>query len=264
MTLIHDVRSLYQYREVLTNLVKADLKLRYRRTLLGYTWTLLYPLATMAIMTIVFWRALGFESAQHYIRYVFAGLLPWNFLMSAMWGAGTSIVWHEDLLKKIYLPKHLFPVAVTLARFYDFLFNFAVLFLIIMPFVGYRPGVELLTLPLAILILLIFISGISFGVSTLNVYIRDTTHLMSVTMQLGFYLTPIIYEIGSAKIPQKWHFVFELNPMTHLIRPFQEIISQNIVPPAPHWAAAVGVAFVTFLIGHLIYASLERKLIFRL
>jgi len=100
MTLIQDVRSLFLYREVLSNLVKADLKLRYRRTILGYLWTLLYPLATMAIMTIVFWRTLGFDSAQHYLRYVFAGLLPWNFLMSAMWGAGTSIVWHEDLLKK--------------------------------------------------------------------------------------------------------------------------------------------------------------------
>src|SRR5476651_2388777 len=106
MTLIHDVRSLYQYREVLTNLVKADLKLRYRRTLLGYTWALLYPLATMAIMTMVFAKAMGFDHWQSYVLFVFSGLLPWNFLISAMWGAGYSIVLHEDLLKKIYLPKH--------------------------------------------------------------------------------------------------------------------------------------------------------------
>lgn len=264
MTLIQDVRSLYQYREVLANLVKADLKLRYRRTVLGYLWTLLYPMATMAIMTIVFWRALGFESSQRYLRYVFAGLLPWNFLMSAMWGAGTSIVWHEDLLKKIYLPKHLFPVAVTLARFYDFLFNFTIMFVLIMPFVAYRPGLELLLLPLAVAILLMFMSGVAFALATLNVYIRDTTHLMSVMMQLGFYVTPIIYEVEKAQIPEKWRFVFELNPMTHLIRPFQVIIALNEVPSAQQWGTAFGVALVTFLFGHLIYAVLERKLIFRL
>jgi ABC-type polysaccharide/polyol phosphate export permease len=264
MTLIHDVRLLIRYREVLSNLVKADLKLRYRRTILGYAWTLLYPLATMAIMTIVFSRALGFDDWTRYARYVFAGLLPWNFLMSAMWGAGTSIVWHEDLLKKIYLPKHLFPVAITLARFYDFLFNFAVLFLIIMPFVQYHPAPALLALPLAIAILLLFIAGIGFAVSTLNVYIRDTTHLMSVMMQLGFYLTPIIYDVEHAKIPEKWRFVFELNPMTHMIRPFQDIISNGEFPTPQRWGAALAIALGTFIIGHLVYAALERKLIFRL
>src|SRR5438270_44743 len=94
-TLTRDLGALYRYREVVINLVQADLKLRYRRTLLGYTWALLYPLATMAIMTLVFARAMGFDSWQKYALYVFAGLLPWNFLISAMWGAGYSIVLHE-------------------------------------------------------------------------------------------------------------------------------------------------------------------------
>src|SRR5579862_1456833 len=122
------VLTLFRYREVLSNLIKADLKLRYRRTALGYMWTLLYPLMTMIIMAIVFSSQLHFTSRRDYLLYVFAGLLPWNFLISALWGAGNSIIAHEDLLKKIYLPKYLFPVAVTMARFIDYLFNFFALF----------------------------------------------------------------------------------------------------------------------------------------
>src|ERR1700745_4183548 len=90
-----DLGALFRYREVVISLVQADLKLRYRRTLLGYTWALLYPLATMAIMTLVFARAMGFDSWQKYALFVFSGLRPWNFLISAMWGAGYSIVYHE-------------------------------------------------------------------------------------------------------------------------------------------------------------------------
>jgi lipopolysaccharide transport system permease protein len=259
-----DLGSLLRYREVLINLVQADLKLRYRRTLLGYSWALLYPLATMAIMTLVFARAMGFESWQNYTLFVFAGLLPWNFLISAMWGAGYSIVYHEDLLKKIYLPKHLFPLAVTMARFADFLFNFVVLFFIIGPIVHYHPSWALLQLPLAILMLVVFMTGVAFAIATLNVFVRDTTHLMSVTMQLGFYLTPIIYDANSDKVPARFRFVFEINPMTHIVRPFQDIISAGIFPSTEHLAAAAAISLATFVLGYAIYSSLQRQLIFRL
>ena len=263
-TLPRDIGLLYRYREVVINLVQADLKLRYRRTLLGYTWALLYPLATLAIMTMVFAKAMGYEHWQSYVLFVFSGLLPWNFLISAMWGAGYSIVFHEDLLKKIYLPKHLFPLAVTMARFADFLFNFVVLFLIIGPIVHYQPSWSLLGLPLAILILLVFMTGVAFAIATLNVYVRDTTHLMSVIMQLGFYLTPIIYKANSDKVSAKFRFIFEINPMTHIVRPFQDIISDGVFPSPDRFGAAIGVALATFLIGYAIYSTLQRELIFRL
>jgi ABC-2 type transport system permease protein/lipopolysaccharide transport system permease protein len=261
--------SILQYREVLTNLIKADLKLRYRRTALGYTWTLLYPLMTMLIMAIVFSAQLGFQSRRDYLLYVFAGLLPWNFLISALWGAGNSIIAHEDLLKKIYLPKYLFPIAVTMARFYDYLFNFVALFGIIMlTVVSFYPGALPFTagvlafLPLAIVPLFLFMIGITMAVSAVNVYLRDTTHLMSVIMQLGFYLTPIIYREQS--LPADFRFILLLNPMTHIIRPFQDILYAGVIPSADHLLASVGLSLASVALGYVIFARLERRLIFRL
>jgi ABC-type polysaccharide/polyol phosphate export permease len=263
------IHSFYRYREVLSNLIKADLKLRYRRTALGYVWTLLYPLMTIIIMAMVFSSQLGFVSRRDYMLYVFAGLLPWNFLISALWGAGNSIIAHEDLLKKIYLPKYLFPVSVTLARFVDYLFNFFALFGIIMLAVlllypadlPFTP-VQLLFLPCAIVPLLLFMVGLTLAVSVVNVYLRDTTHLMSVIMQLGFYLTPVIYK--EANVPQQYHFIFMLNPMTHIIRPFQDILYAGEIPSVDHMLAAGGLALASLVCGHLIFQRLERQLIFRL
>src|SRR5208283_4925757 len=101
----------YQYREVVVNLASADLKLRYRRSVLGYAWSLLYPLLTLAILAVVFTKIMGLRdvgkvgATRNYILYVFAGFLPWNFLVNGFWGAGASIVNNESILRKIYLPK---------------------------------------------------------------------------------------------------------------------------------------------------------------
>jgi ABC-type polysaccharide/polyol phosphate export permease len=264
MRVVKDIQALLHYREVVTNLVSADLKLRYRRSVLGYAWSLIYPLMTIGIMTLVFSQAMGFDSRSNYVLYVFAGLLPWNFLVNGFWGAGAAIINNESVLRKIYLPKLIFPVSVTLARFLDFLFNLVALFLIV-SLISFRPSWSLLALPLAVIILFVFTSGITIGLSAVNVYIRDTTHLVSVLMQFGFYLTPIIYDVNRMeKMPEKYKLVFELNPMTHIIRLFQEIIAHGQMPSGEKWALAAAIATAAMVIGYGIFAKLERNLIFRL
>lgn len=260
MTFIRDLRALFSHREVLTNLVQADLKLRYRRSILGYSWSLLYPLLTMAIMALVFSRVMRFDT-NDYVLYVFAGLLPWNFLLNALWGAGISLLTHETLLKKIYLPKVIFPVSVTLARFLDFLFNLAALFVVV-SFVTFRPSMALLALPAAALLLFLFTTGVALAMSALNVYIRDTTHLVAVVMQLGFYLTPIIYP--EDVVPPSFRMILEINPVTHLVRLFQRILWKAEFPTPDQWLLAVAVTVSALMIGHLIFAALERRLVFRL
>jgi len=271
MALLQDVKALYRYREVVVNLASADLKLRYRRSALGYAWSLLYPLLTLAIMAIVFTKVMALQDARgagetrvgemrNYVLYVFAGFLPWNFLVNGFWGAGASIVNNESILRKIYLPKLIFPVSVTLARFLDFLCNLIALFVII-SFVSYRPSWAIVTLPFAILILLVFTAGVTIALSAINVYVRDTSHLVTVLMQLGFYLTPIIYPISIVGSYQKY---FLLNPFTHIIRLFQAILWQGAFPTADEWQIAGALACGALVIGYAIFARLERNLIFRL
>jgi ABC-type polysaccharide/polyol phosphate export permease len=261
-----DFKDLYRYREVVVNLASADLKLRYRRSVLGYAWSLLYPLLNLAILALVFTKVMGLRDTgkvgamRNYALYVFAGFLPWNFLVNGFWGAGASLVNNESILRKIYLPKLIFPVSVTLARFLDFLFNLVALFAVI-SFVSYSPSWAILALPAAVLLLLLFTTGVTIALSAINVYIRDTSHLVTVLMQLGFYLTPIIYPL---KIVENYQDYFLLNPFTHIIRLFQDIIWQGAFPSADEWQIAAALSFGALVIGYWIFARLERKLIFRL
>lgn len=267
MRLWQDIKALYRYREVVVNLASADLKLRYRRSLLGYAWSLLYPLLTLAIMAVVFTHIMnlrdvgGVGKARNYVLYVFAGFLPWNFLVNGFWGAGTSLLTNESILRKIYLPKLVFPISVTLARFLDFLSNMLALFVIILLFVAFRPTWALASLPLAVVILLVFTTGVTVALSAITVYVRDTVHLVNVLMQLGFYLTPIIYPV---EITGRYAPYFELNPLTHVIRLFQTILWQGELPTGAQWGISGGIALASLAFGYAIFARLERKLIFRL
>lgn len=267
MNPVQDIKLLWRYREVVVNLASADLKLRYRRSVLGYAWSLLYPLLTLAIMAVVFTHFMGLRDARgagparNYILYVFAGFLPWNFLVNGFWGAGASIVNNESILRKIYLPKLIFPVSVTLARFLDFLCNMAALFVII-ALISCRPSWAILAMPLAILILLVFTAGVTIGLSAVNVYVRDTSHLVTVLMQLGFYLTPVIYDLD--RLPVQYQPYFLLNPFTHIIWLFQKILWEGIVPSMQDWCIAGGFAAGALILGYWIFSRLERNLIFRL
>ena len=262
MRIADDLSALYRYREVLVNLVSADLKLRYRRSVLGYLWSLIHPIMTITIMTIVLTHVVRFSTGTSYVLYVFAGWLPWNFLVNGFWGSGAAIINNESVLRKIYLPKILFPVAVTLARFIDFMINLSALFVILIIISYLQPSPALLGLPLAILLLFLFTAGVTVALAAVNVYIRDTSHMVTVLMQWGFYLTPIIYDLSL--IPQQYRHLFELNPITHIIRLFQTIISKGVFPDANEWGMGVLVTALALVLGYALFARLEKNLIFRL
>lgn len=262
MAFIGECARLYAFREVLRNLVSSDLKLRFRRSFLGYGWSLLYPVLTMLILAAVFSKAMKFDSVSDMIPYVFAGLVPWNFFVSSCLAGGNSVLTNEALLKKIYLPKLIFPLSVVLARFVDFLFNLAALFIIV-SFFSFKPSWALLALPGAILVLFLFIEGVTVALAAINVYVRDAAHLMSVIFQLGFFLTPIMYR-ENIEMLAKVRGLLECNPLVHIIRLFHLILADGQVPELRLWGMAVAVAVVTAAVGHWIFMRLERNLIFRL
>lgn len=257
-----ELKELFAAREVLNNLVGTDLKLRFRRSLLGYAWSLLYPLMTMALLALVFHKLVRSGTPQEYILYVFAGLVPWNFFVTSCQSCGVSILNNEALLKKVYLPKIVFPVAVLFARFVDFLFNLGALFIIV-SFVAFKPSMALLALPLALLILFLFTAGIATALSAVTVYVRDAVHLTSVLLQILFYATPIIYpeSFWSELSYKHW---FEINPMLHIVRLFHSILAHGMLPTTQQWAIAAGLAIVSVTFGYALYARLSRNLIFRL
>jgi ABC-type polysaccharide/polyol phosphate export permease len=261
-SLFNDLTALYSSREVIRNLVSVDLKLRFRRSILGYGWSLLYPLMTMLLLALVFHKIARAASPQEYVLYVFSGMVPWNFFLACSTACGTSIVNNEPLLKKVYLPKLIFPFSMLVARFIDFLLNLAALFIIV-SFIAFKPSLALLSLPLALLLLAAFTAGVSMALAAITVYVRDAVHLTTVMLQICFYATPIIYP--ESWLDGAWYKVyFELNPVVHFIRLFQAILSRGVFPTSGQWLIATGVALLSFLAGYLIFRALSRNLIFRL
>ncbi|HYG75760.1 MAG TPA: ABC transporter permease [Planctomycetota bacterium] len=262
MSFVHEFTKLYAYREVLRNLVNSDLKLRFRRSFLGYGWSLLYPVLQMLILAVVFSRVMKFGSPSEMVPYIFAGLAPWNFFVSTCMAGGNSLLTNEALLKKIYLPKMIFPMAILLARLVDFLFNIAALFIIV-SLISFKISWALLLLPVAIALLFLFVGGITIALSAVNVYMRDAAHLMSVVLQLAFYATPIIYR-EEILTSHGYGTLLEFNPLVHIIRIFHVIIADAQMPSLQQWNMAAAVAIGTAVLGCALFARLERNLIFRL
>ena len=165
-------RELWHYRDLLRSLVSRDLAVRYRRSALGFVWSLLNPLLMMLVFTIVF-QVVKPQSVQNYPLFVLAGMLPWNFLAGAISGATRSVTGNAHLIDKVYFPREILPLSVVIANLVNFLLSLAV-FLPLALLLGARWNGWIFALPLVILIEVMIVTGISMMLAALNVFYRDT------------------------------------------------------------------------------------------
>jgi ABC-type polysaccharide/polyol phosphate export permease len=222
---LQSLRDIWGYRELLSLLVRRELKARYKDSALGYIWSLMRPLAQLLIYYIALGKFLGAErSIPDYAIFVFTGLTAWQ-LFSEIVAAGTgSIVANGGLVKKIYLPREVFPLSVVGSA----LFNFAIqiVILVIATFaVGAPPsGTSLLYFPLGVLVLLIYSMALAFLFSALNVYLRDIQYLVEIMLMVLFWTAPIVYSWEQAHA----HLgnglaghIYDANPLTASVLAFQ-------------------------------------------
>ena len=177
--------ELYGSRNVLSQLVAQQVILRYRRTALGYLWTLINPLLMMSIMAVVF-SILFKADLKTFAVFLFAGMIPWNFFSSVVTQSGTSFISNEGLIKKIYLPKVIFPLSIAFASLIDSLLSFLALFAIILALGGMFSW-SLLFLPISFVLLFLFTMGLGLIMSIATVFFRDLQHIVLVAMQGLFF-----------------------------------------------------------------------------
>ena len=259
-TMIRDRDELTHFWPVITNMVIQELRVRYHRSMLGFFWTLLHPVLMMTILTLVF-SHLFKTSVQNYAVYLFAGLVPWNFLSGALNDSAFCIIHNEGLIRKIYLPKLVFPIAKVLINLTTFALSLVALFLLLKP-MGAQFSYSLLALPFVIALFFTFTLGICLIVAVANTFFRDTGHLVSVFLQAWYFATPIIYEISF--IPAEYHWRFWLNPAYPFIRMFQTIVHDGRWPQWPMILVASAFATVSLGVGYAAFKSVEDKLVFRL
>jgi lipopolysaccharide transport system permease protein len=223
--------TLYQARELIYNLVQRELKARYKNSVLGFVWSLLNPLGMMVVFTIVFSVLMPNNSVPNYPIFLLCGLLPWNFFSASIMTGTNSIVANGNLVKKVYFPREVLPIATVLANLVNFLLALVVLFAAML-LVRIPLSPWLVLLPVVILIQTCFTLGIVFLLSTFQVFYRDTLIVLDVVLLAWFFLTPVFYPtsllptsltvLGITLDVQRVMYI--LNPMASLINMYRDIL----------------------------------------
>jgi ABC-type polysaccharide/polyol phosphate export permease len=253
-----DYQELFRFWPVVQNMVVQELRVRYQRSFLGFVWTLLNPILMMVILSWVFSHMM--DHFRHYPLFLFAGMVPWSFLSISLNDCAFSIINNEGLIRKIYLPKLVFPLVRVLIALVTFVLSLGALFVLMLP-LGARPSFALLFLPVAIALLGIFALGLGLIVATLNTFYRDCGHLIAVVLQAWYFATPILFPIEKFGDAQ-WRI--RLNPAFYFIEIFHDIMYAGQWPRISLVATAALVAALSVGIGYAVFKSQEHKMVFRL
>ncbi len=212
--------DLWRFRELFYILSWRDIKVRYKQTVLGTLWSIIRPLLTTLIFTIVFSKIAKLENPSNapYALMVFAGMLPWQFFSNALSESTNSLIGNANLITKVYFPRLIIPASSVITSLVDFLISFVIL-LGMMIYYQYVPSWHLVFLP--IFILLVFFCAFGFGLylTAVNVKYRDFRYIIPFIIQFGLYITPVGF--SSEVIGDKWKLLYALNPMVGVIDGFR-------------------------------------------
>ncbi|MEK5240005.1 ABC transporter permease [Paenibacillus sp. FSL L8-0470] len=249
--------NFWKYKGLLKEFVVRDLKIKYRRSVLGYLWSLLNPLLMMIVMTAVFSSIFRFDIPNFPI-YLLSGQIIFNFFSEATTVAMSSIIGSGGLIKKVYVPKYIFPLSRVISSFVTLLFSLvAIIIVVIATNVKLTPLVLLFPLPL--IYVFIFATGIGLIMSVLAVYFRDMLHLYSVLLSAWMYLTPIIYPINI--VPDYVKGIIYANPMYYFVQSFRDIILYNQLPSMQTNLMCIAFALSAFLIGLIVFYKNQNKFV---
>ena len=247
--------SLVRHRELLGSLVARDLKSRYKEAALGVVWAILQPLAMMLVFSLALSPFISSPDPKvPYGVFVFSGLLPWNFLAGSLNFGAMSLVNNSSLLKKIALPREVFPVASVLAGLVDLVLGLGVL-LLLMLVLGLRPGLGLLALPAVLVLELALATGVALLLATANLFFRDVRHVLPVATMLWMFLTPVVYPLS--RVSGKTAEILRLNPATFIIETFRSSLLGLPLPGPAEWLRASALALGVLALGWLVFRRCE-------
>jgi ABC-type polysaccharide/polyol phosphate export permease len=249
--LIDEVQALMRYNNLVVQFVSRSLKTRYKRSTLGVVWTLLNPILTMLVLTVVFSSLFRFN-IEHYAVYILSGHTAWLFFSNATSASMGDMVLSGGLFQRIYVPKLVFPVASIGASLINLLISLIPLLLIAV-FTGVRPTPALLVLPLSIVLLAAFALGLGLLLTTAAVYFADMLPVYEVLLTLWMYATPIIYPIEI--IPPNLQWLFRLNPLYYFVRLFRAPIYDGVFPEWQAWLIGAGFALAALVVGATVFTS---------
>lgn len=239
------VRPVYLW-DLMRTLVARDLKLRYKRSALGFAWSLLNPLAQLLVFSFIFRTVLPLN-IPNYSTFLFSGLLPWTWFSGSLYQATDAIVGSRELVRRPGFPAAVLPIVTVLSHLVHFVLALPVLILFLIAS-GIVPNGSILLLLPVILLQLVFTLSLAYLLAAVHVVFRDTQYLVNIALLLGFYLTPIFYSPGN--IPPRFQLVYQLNPMNHIIRAYRAVLLDGQIPDLSSLALVGGASLILLMIGY--------------
>lgn len=242
--------GLFQYRELLKNLVIKDLKVKYRNSFLGFLWSLLNPLLMIIVYSIALKYILRVQ-LDNFTLFLISGILPWNFFSAAIMASTEAVIGNANLLKKICFPREILPLATMLFHFVQLLLALVVFFPAL-PFLGAKLTSAVFAYPLVLLLHWTFAIGVALFLSAMTVFYRDVKYLTEVGLMMLFWMTPIIYNLSM--VPEVAQPIFKLNPLTAYITAYQDILYWGRLPSVEMLAAGLVWAVGALALGSWVFA----------
>lgn len=256
------IYSFKKYKFLLSQLVARDFKVKYKRSVLGIVWSLLYPILTMSVMALVFTNIFNMRTpGVNYLVYLMSGLVMFNYFSEASNLAMSSVVANFSLINKVYIPKYIFPLSKCLFVGINFLLTLIPLYALIL-ITGTGVNIYHLLLPYAFVCLFLFTVGVGFILSTISVFLRDMFYIYGVIITLWTYLTPIMYDFASMMIPESLLVIFKLNPLYWFIKFARDIILYGAVPELNVWIYCAVFALGILFLGMFIFKKNQDKFIY--
>lgn len=259
---MNELRILFRYRQLIAALTARDLKARYRGSMLGFFWSLANPLLLLAVYTVVFTIFFPANSVKPYPLFLFAGILPWTFFSAAVLESTTSISANAGLIKKVMFPAEALPLVVVLSHLVHFALAIPVLLVATLAFAWHGDIAlhsTILVVPLLMLLQTLFVAGVAMMVSSASVLFRDLRDIITNLMQLGFFMTPILYLIDRIE-SRPLRALLRLNPMTPFVVSYQDVLFFGHLPGLADIFLMLAYAGASLALGVAVFERLRDSL----
>ena len=244
------------YKDLLIELVKREIKARYKQSILGYAWVILVPIINLIVLSVVFSFFVKIPTGGiPYPIFLFVALVPWMFTANSISLATRSLLANKTLITKISLPREIFPISSIISKFIDFILYFLVL-LVMTFFFGVHLQLTLLYIPLIFGVQTLLIMGISFFLSAVNVFYRDVENLLEVALMAWMYLTPVLYP--PELVPAVYRTIYNLNPLTPIVDAYRNTFLYGVAPAWPSFIYATLFSLVVFIVGYVFFKEKSK------
>lgn len=258
---IFELKETYRFRFVTLSTIQNNLKLRYRRSILGFFWTVLAPMLHYLVIGFVFSLIMSQKKGNYFVFY-FSGAIFFAIISGILNRSPMIFIQNEHFIKKIYVPKFIFILNAVSIELVNFLLSTSALILIGISLGYFSPSLAALVSFLAIPLVALFLTGLSCIISVLTVYFRDFSHIIPVVIQATFFITPVIYD--ETMIPTNYHFIMELNPFYYYLQLFRLPLLEGQIPNLNIYLLTTAISIVTFILGLIVIKIFDNKIVFKL